>query len=322
MGRILVSASHYDDLCKSAYDYLISEGHEVIFDPSRSFPSYTESELKELLPGIDAAIIGMDKYTESVFSCTKRLKAVAKFGVGVDNIDLEAAKKHGVYVINAPGCNSNAVAELAVGFMIDLAREISPLFEDMREGGWKRSIGDELSGKTVGLLGFGAVARLVAKKLKAFDMNVIAYDLYPREDLAKELGVRLTTFDEVVENSDFLSLHIPATRENHHLFDGKMFLRMKKGSYFINTARGGLVDMTALVEVLKSGWLKGAGLDAFETEPLSKDDPIFSAGNVICTPHTGAETRESYEKVSLSTARDVNAVLKGGQPKAWVNRWE
>ena len=320
MGRILISASHYDTLCTKAYDFLKEKGHEIIYDSKRAFPAYSSEELKEILPSVDAAIIGLDMYTKEVFSYSDRLKAVAKFGVGVDNIDLKAASEHGVKVINAPGQNANAVSELAVSFMIDLAREIVPLFNKIKEGEWVRGIGDELNGKTVGLLGFGSVARLVAKKLKAFDMDIIAYDLYPNKEAAENLGVRMTTFDEVVEKSDFLSLHIPATKENYHLFDKKMFHRMKRGAYFINTARGSLVDLDDLAAVLDEGYLKGAGLDAYEKEPLPSSSKILSCRNVICMPHSGAETKEAYENVSMSTARDVDLVLNGKDPICWVNR--
>lgn len=320
MGRVLVSASHYDTLCREALEMLKENGHEVVFEPDRSFPAYTCEELKKILIDIDAAIIGLDEYTEEVFQAAPRLKAVAKFGVGVDNIDCEAAKKRNIKVINAPGMNSNSVAELTVGVILDLLRRVIPLHEQVVKGQWPRYIGRELKGKTVGLLGFGAIARLVAEKLQCFGVNLMAYDLYPNFEKAKELHVEMVTMEEVISKSDIVSLHIPPSPETYHLFDDGMFGKMKEGSFLVNAARGALVDLDSLSRALQSGKLAGAAIDAFETEPLSCDAPILSCDNIILTPHTGGETYESYRNVSLSTARDVICVLAGEEPLCWVNR--
>lgn len=261
----------------------------------------------------------MDHYTEELFAAAPKLKVVAKFGVGVDNIDIEAATRHGIRVVNTPGINSNSVAELAVGFMLDLLRNITSLHQKMKQGIWQRYIGSELNGKTVGLLGFGAIARSVAEKLNAFGVNVIAYDLYPDKEAADKLQVRLTGMDEVIENSDIVSIHIPATAETRHLFNREMFLRMKKGAYLINTARGALVNPDDLKEALLSGQLSGAALDAFEQEPLPVDSPIFQCPNIILTPHTGAETADSYRRVALTACECICDVLDGKEPEFHVN---
>lgn len=320
MGKILVSASHFDTLCKEAWELLEQNGHEVIFDPNRVFPAYSYEELKGIIGEMDAAIIGMDEYNEAVFEMAPKLKAVAKFGVGVDNIDLEAAKRHGVKALNAPGQNSNAVAEMTVGFIIDLLRGILPLHNELAKGNWPRRLGGELKGKTVGLMGFGAIAQLVAQKLQGFGVEVKAYDLFMNEAKAQSLGVKVSTQEEVITGSDIVSLHIPVTADTHHLFDDEMFGKMKDGAYLINSARGGLVDLDALCRALQSGKLAGAALDAFEVEPLPVGAEIFRSGNVICTPHIGAETYEAYRNVSLTVARDIVAVLSGQEPKFWVNR--
>lgn len=319
MGKILVSASHFDTLCQEAKELFAAHGHEVIFDPSRSFPAYSFTELKEIIGDIDAALIGMDVYNEEVFKIAPKLKAVAKFGVGVDNIDGEAAKKYGVKVLNAPGQNSNAVAELTVAFMINILRGLVPLHKEMERGQWPRFMGNEVKGRTIGLLGFGAISRLVAKKLSAFECKVIAYDLYPNTEAAKEYGVEMVTADEVIENSDIVSIHIPATKDTYHMFNDDTFARMKKGSYLINAARGALVDLEALSRALTTGHLAGAALDAFEEEPLPLDSPILQCKNIVLTPHTGAETKESYRNVSLCTAKDIIAVLDGKEPVHCTN---
>lgn len=319
MGKILVSASHFDTICQEAWELLEENGHEVIFDGKREFPAYSYEELKALIKDVDAALIGMDVYDEKVFELAPKLKAVAKFGVGVDNIDCEAAKRHGVKVLNAPGQNSNAVAELTVGFILDLLRFVLPLHKKMEKGLWPRYLGTEIRGKTIGLLGFGAIARLVAEKLRGFDVRVIAHDLFPMEEEARRLGVTMTAQEEVITKSDVVSIHIPASRENYHLFDDEMFAKMKRGAYLVNAARGALVDLDALSRSIQSGQIAGAALDAFEVEPLSLNAPILKCENVILTPHTGAETREAYQNVSLCTCRDIVAVLRGEEPSHCVN---
>lgn len=319
MGKILVSASHFDSLCREAWELLEQNGHEVIFDKSRSFPAYSYEELKDIIGDIDAAIIGMDRYNEDVFKIAPKLKAVAKFGVGVDNIDLKAASKYGVKALNAPGQNSNAVAELTVGFIIDMLRQIIPIHKELEKGNWPRWLGGELKGRTVGLIGFGAIARLVAKKLSGFDVKIKAFDLYMNDALAAELGVEVSTLDDVIETCDVVSLHIPATADNHHMFNKEMFAHMKKGAYLVNAARGGLVDLDALTDALREGQIAGAALDAFEVEPLPAGAEIFQY-NVVCTPHIGAESYEAYRNVSLCVSKDIIEVLAGREPIHWVNR--
>lgn len=322
MQKVLVSASHFDTLCKDAWHLFEQNGIGVIFDPNKSFPSYSTEEIENHpeKDNIVAALIGMDDFRdEKKYKALPNLKAVAKFGVGVDNIDGALAKKYGVKALNAPGQNSNAVAELTIGFMIDLLRRVTPLHEAMENGEWPRSIGNELKGKTVGLLGFGAIARLVAKKLQSFDVSVMAYDLYPNDRIANELGVRMTTKEEIISKSDIVSIHIPATADTYHMFNDRTFATMKKGAFLINPARGALVDLDALAKAMMDGQIAGAALDAFELEPLPKDALILKCENIVLTPHTGAETKESYHNVSMTTAKDIIKVLNGQTPEHCVN---
>lgn len=322
MQKILVSASHFDTLCRDAFDLLEANGCQVIFDANRSFPAYTTQEIEEHPDRKDivAALIGMDDFCdEGKFKALPGLKAVAKFGVGVDNIDGELAKKYGVAVLNAPGQNSNAVAELTVGLILDILRHVVPLHKAMEQGNWPRFIGSELKGKTVGLLGFGAIARSTARKLRAFDAEVIAYDLYPDEKASKELGVRITSQEEVITSSNIVSIHIPATPQTYHLFNKETIASMQDGAYLINPARGALVDLDALAQALLNGKLAGAALDAFEVEPLPADAAILKCENIVLTPHTGGETKEAYHNVSMTTCQDILRILKGDTPLHCVN---
>ena len=320
MGKVLVTSSHFETLCQSAKKLLMDAGHEpVVYQGELPYMSF--EEIDGVIGDIDGAIIGLDDWTDEVFQIAPKLKVVAKFGVGTDNIDKESAARHGIKVINAPGINANAVAELTVGLIIDMLRGITQLHMAMTKGQWVRALGSELEGRTVGLMGFGAIAKLVAKKLQGFDVKVLAYDLYPDHETAKRYGVELVTADEVIEKSDILSIHVPSTPETFHMFDDAVFARMKPGAYLVNAARGAIVDTQALLRALNTGRLAGAALDAFENEPLKADDPLLLSGKVVCTPHTGAETKETYHKVSMCAAQGVIDVLAGKDPQFWVNRW-
>ena len=295
-------------------------GHEVIFDPTREFPAYSCEELVSVLPDVDAAIIGMDDYRdERVYQAGKKLKCVCKFGVGVDNIDLEMAKRYGVAACNCPGQNSNAVAELTVGYMIGVLRHMIPLQKAMEKSTSTRMLGEELEGKTIGLIGFGAIARLVAEKLQNFQVKILAYDLYPNMEAAQKLGVTMTDPDRALEESDILSLHVPAVSDNYHMINKNTIAKMKDQVYIINAARGALIDLDDLAEAIQSGKVAGAALDAFETEPLPADSPILQCENVILAPHTGAETKEAYDKVSYTAALNVIDVLAGKKARYQCN---
>lgn len=319
MGKILITASHYEELCKGAKQLLEESGHELIINKS-DMPYYTYEQIAQVIGDVDGAIIGLDDWTEEIYKIAPKLKVIAKFGVGTDNIDKIKAREYGIKEINAPGQNSNAVAELTVGLMIGVLRGLIPLHKKMENGEWVRRVGYEIKGKTIGLLGFGAIARLVAEKLMNFGAEVIASDLYPDARLASRYNVTMVSQKEVMTKSDLVSIHIPATGETHHLFDDAAFCMMKKGAYLINCARGSIIDTGALCRALKDGRIAGAALDAFEAEPLMKDAEILKCGNVICTPHTGAETYEAYTNVSMCTAQGVIDVLEGREPQFCTNQ--
>ncbi len=313
-----MSAIRYAQLCPEAKKLLEANGCELI-ENKKDVPIYSFDELKEVMPDIDGVIAGMDIWNEEVFKFSPKLKVIAKFGVGVDTIDLNAAKSHGIKVINAKGQNSNAVAELAIGFMLNAMRRISIMDRLIRNGEWGRIIGDEISRKTVGLIGFGGIAQLIAEKLLSFNARVVAYDAFPNEVAAKNLNVELLPLDEVLGLSDVVSLHIPGTSENVHFMNAARLSTMKNGAYLINTARGCLIDEKALYDALAEKRLSGAALDVFEKEPVLKDNPLLTLGNVICTPHMGAETYEAYHDVSMSTAAGILDVLNGRCPNNLMN---
>ena len=323
MASVLVSASRFNTMCLDAWRLLEENGLKVIYDPGRPFPAYTTEEIEAMSGREDivAVLAALDDYRdERKFKALPNLKVLAKFGVGVDNIDGELAKRYGVVAVNTPGQNSNSVAELTVAFMLDLLRYVAPFSEGMKKGLWPQFLGAEIKGKTVGLLGFGAIARLVAKKLSSFDVKLLAFDLYPDESAAKALGVEMVDRETVITRSDIVSLHIPATADTYHLFNHETIAAMKDGACLVNAARGALVDLDDLADALQSGKLSGAALDAFEVEPLPRDAKILRCSNLVLTPHAGAETAESYYNVSMTAARDIVRVLRGEEPVYRFNR--
>jgi len=311
--KVLVTATNYSKLCANAKQLLLDYGCEII-ENTFGRP-LTFEELKEVVGSVDGVIAGVDTWNEEVFRLAPQLQGIARFGVGVDNIDLGAARKYGIQVTNVPRGNANAVAELAVGLMIAVRRSIPLLDQSTKNGGWDRFVGSELAGGTVGLLGFGNIAQLTAKKLQGFDVELIAYDKYPDTAKAAEYGVKLTTFDQVLTDSDIVSMHLPSLKETYRIMNDGAFARMKSSAVFINTARGAVVDEQALARALTSGVIAGAAIDVYEAEPVSADNPILRTPNLITTPHTAAETFETYERVSMVTAQALLDIFEGREPQ-------
>ena len=239
------------------------------------------------------------------------LKIIGRAGVGVDNIDVKAATEKGILVINTPQGNAAAAAELAIGLMFALARKIPQAADTMRNGIWekKKFMGVEIAGKTLGVVGLGNIGRNAAERGVGLKMNVICYDPYPPKELPA--GVKLVSLDEVITKSDFITLHVPLTADTKGLFGAATFAKMKKGSYLINCARGGVVDEAAVLDALSAGQLAGAALDVFGKEPPDPA-PLFQHENLIASPHLGASTREAQEKVAIELAEVFVGFLKDG----------
>jgi len=310
--KILVTATNYSVLCAEAKALLESNDCEVI-ENTFGRPM-TFEELKDRVGDIDGVVAGVDTWNDAVFDLAPKLKVIARFGVGVDNIDIEAARKRGIAVTNATGANANAVAELTMGLIIAAMRSVVPLHISTQKGGWDRFVGHELAGRTVGLLGFGNIARKVARKLTGFDVTVLSYDKYPNREAAKALGVSMVSPDELLARSDVVSMLLPNLPETSNFMNDKTFAAMKDGAYFVNTARGALVDEEALARALTSGKLAGAAIDVYQSEPVSPDNPLFKIDTLITTPHTAAETYESYTAVGNITAQAVVDVFAGKTP--------
>jgi D-3-phosphoglycerate dehydrogenase len=310
--RIVVA----DDLPASALDLLRAEGWDVDARTGRS-PDQLAGDLAEA----DALVVrSATKVTAALINSASRLRVIARAGTGVDNVDVSAASGRGIVVMNAPGANSVSVAELALGFMLALARHVPAADAAMKDGRWekKKFLGEELRGKTLGVAGFGRIGQEVARRAAAFGMRILAHDPFISEEVAADLGATLVTLDDLFAQSDYLSLHLPSTAQTRHLVNESRLATAKPGIRIINTARGDLIDEAALAAALESGRAGGAALDVFQTEPTT-DHRLQKLPQVIATPHIAASTREGQELVGVETTTALRDFLKDGIIRNAVN---
>ncbi|MCG2622388.1 phosphoglycerate dehydrogenase [Arthrobacter sp. I2-34] len=271
------------------------------------------SQLLSAIADVDAILVrSATKVDAEAIAAAKRLKVIARAGVGLDNVDIKAATQAGVMVVNAPTSNIVSAAELTVGHILSLARNIPAANSALKNGEWKRSkyTGTELYEKKVGIIGLGRIGALIAARLQAFETQILAYDPYVTSARAAQLNVKLVSLDELLEQSDFITIHMPKTPETVGMIGNEAFDKMKDTAYVVNVARGGLIDEDALYSALKEGKIAGAAIDVFVKEP-STDLPIFGFDNVVVTPHLGASTDEAQEKAGISVAKSVRLALAG-----------
>jgi D-3-phosphoglycerate dehydrogenase / 2-oxoglutarate reductase len=271
------------------------------------------AELLAAITDVDAILVrSATKVDAEALAAAKRLKVVARAGVGLDNVDVKAATQSGVMVVNAPTSNIVSAAELAVALLLAAARHVSPAHAALRNGEWKRSkyTGIELYEKTLGIIGLGRIGVLVAQRLAAFGMSVIAYDPYVQAGRAAQMGVRLVDLDTLLAESDFISVHLPKTPETVGLIGAVELAKAKPSLVIVNAARGGIVDENALYAALKEGRIAAAGVDVYAKEPCT-DSPLFELENVVATPHLGASTDEAQEKAGIAVAKSVRLALSG-----------
>jgi D-3-phosphoglycerate dehydrogenase / 2-oxoglutarate reductase len=280
-----------------------------------------ETLIAELADADGLVVRSATRVTDDLLSHAPRVRVVGRAGVGVDNVDLDAATHRGVVVMNTPGGNATSVAEHALALMLSLARSIPQLNSAMHAGRWEKSgaAGAELRGKTLGLVGLGRVGAEVARRARGFEMRVLAHDPYMSPERAAEWEVELVPLKDLLEKSDFVSLHTGLSEATRGMINAETLAQMKRGARLVNTARGELVNEAALAEALRSGHLAGAGLDVFETEPPPKDSPLMAMANVIATPHVAGSTTEAQEEVGVQIAQQVRDYLSDGTLRNAVN---
>lgn len=271
------------------------------------------------LERLEFLVVGLIPATAQIIAGAPRLRAILKHGVGVDNIDIAAATARGIPVMNTPGTNANAVAELALGGLFSMARRIPMVHATVKSGGWERFVGSELEGKVLGVVGLGHIGRALARKARALGMSVLASDLHPDLGFAAEHDIQIVDLPTLLAGSDYVSLHLFGGAANARLIGAAELARMKPTAYLLNFARGEIVDLDALAAALSEGRLGGAAIDAYIEEPPDRSHPIFTLPNVVFTPHSGADTTEAVEKMGLMNIADIQTILAGGRPERVLN---
>ncbi|MBU3664423.1 MAG: phosphoglycerate dehydrogenase [Chthoniobacterales bacterium] len=313
--KVLVS----DPISQLGVDALAEGGQlDVTFRPG-----LPHDELLAIIPEYSALVVrSQTKVGADVIAAASKLKAVGRAGVGVDNVDVDAATRRGIVVMNTPGGNTVSTAEHAFSLLVSVARKIPQADASVKSGKWDRKSfqGVELNGKTLAVLGMGRIGTEVAKRARAFGMHVLAYDPYLSEARAQSLQVELVEdLDEALPRADFVTMHMPLTDETRHMLDARRLALLKKGARVVNCARGGLIDEKALAESLASGHLAGAAVDVFEEEPPGPENPLRTAPNVVFTPHLGASTAEAQESVGIEIAHTIRAAILDGTINNAVN---
>lgn len=280
-----------------------------------------KAALIETIRNYDALVVrSATKVTAEVIAAGERLRVIGRAGTGVDNIDVEAATRHGIIVVNAPASNNVAVAELTIGLLLDLARQIPQAHDSVQAGKWERNkfMGWEVRGKTLGLIGLGRIGSEVARRARGLEMHVIAYDPVVSFDRAAQIGVEIVPMEDLLARSDVISIHVPLLDSTRNLFDAARLAQMKRGAYLINASRGGIIDEQALLEALNSGQVGGVALDVYNVEP-PVDNKLIGHPKVITTPHIGASTEEAQTLTGTDVAEGVLTALASGTPRYAVN---
>jgi D-3-phosphoglycerate dehydrogenase len=311
--KVCVTPTSYGKSDSRLLSELESQVGEVVYN--KTGRPLTSDEVRELVKDCDAYLAGLDTIDRSALESANKLKVISRYGVGVDNVDLAAAKEKGIIVTNTPGANSVSVAELTVALILALARNIPEAALATQRGEWPRQNGITLEGKCVGLIGFGAIGKAVGKRLKAFDMRVLAFDMYPDDDFATKYEIEIVSLDHILKEADFVSLHLPLMPETREIVNSDFLGKMKKGAYLINTSRGELINENDLKSAIEQMHLRGAALDVFSKEPPGADNPLLQNPKVIVTPHCAAHTDGATNTMGWLALNDILAVLNGQEPK-------
>lgn len=314
MYKILVS----DPLAKEGIAVLKQEKSFQV-DEKQKIPL---DELKKIIKGYDAILVRSEtKLLKDIIACADKLKVIGRAGVGVDNVDVEAASKKGIIVMNTPGGNTISTAEQTMTLLLGMARNLPQSFCSLKGGAWERKkfTGTEVFGKVLGIVGLGRIGTEVAKRANAFGMKVVAFDPYLSKEKAEQLNIELVELNNLFKQADFITVHTPLTEETRHMISDKQFAMMKNGVRVINCARGGIIDEAALVKAVESKKVAAAALDVYEKEPPDMNNPIFKLDNVVCVPHLGASTEEAQLNVSIDIANQVADALLGRGIRNAVN---
>jgi phosphoglycerate dehydrogenase-like enzyme len=311
MTKVLISPAPLASLQAEFRNVLLKAGFELVYPKKKA--QMVEDELMEALVGIKATIAGSEPYTRKVLQAHPQLRVIARAGVGYDAVDVPAATELGMAVCITPGTNQDAVAEHTFTLILAIAKNLVPQHLGTVALQWPRGANLPLRGRTLGIAGLGRIGKAVALRGECFKMKLLAYEPYPDHAFAKEHGITFVSFDDLLAQSDYVSLHLPATKESAHLINRQTLAKMKPTAFLINTARGALVKEVDLIEALQNKKIAGAGLDVFEQEPPS-DSPLFHMSNVVVTPHAAGVDLQSRDDMALSAAEAIVSFSNGEWP--------
>ncbi len=319
-AKVFVTRKLFDEAISLIEEYADVEVYESEEEPA------PYDLILEKVRDIDGLLCLLtDKIDARIIEAGERLKVISNYAVGYDNIDVEVATKRGIYVTNTPGVLTETTADLAWAILMAIARRVVEADKYVRAGRWvhawgpKMMLGSDVHGKTLGIVGLGRIGSAVARRAKGFNMRVIYYDVFRREDLERELGLEYKPLEELLKEADYVTLHVPLTKETYHLIGERELDLMKPTAYLINTSRGAVIDQKALYKALKERRIAGAALDVFEKEPIDPDDPLLELDNVVLTPHIGSASIETRKKMAMIAAENLVSVLRGVEPPNLVN---
>ena len=313
--KVLITARGAKRAGEQAQQLLRDAGCEIAF-PSR-FGPLKGDDLTAALSGMDAVLASLDGYSEAMLSsqAANQLKIIARWGVGYDSVDIAAATDHGIVVTYTPGLLDEAVADYTFALLLALARRVHEAHVSMQQGEWKNHWGDDVSGKTLGIIGFGRIGKAVARRAAGFNMRILSHTAHPSENQ----DVEFVSLEKLLAESDFVSLHAALTPATRGMIGEAQLRQMKRTAYLINTGRGALLDEAALVRALNEPWIAGAALDVFTTEPLPTDSTLRSAPNLLLSPHQSSYARGTGERVSLAAAQAIVDLMHGKKPQNVLN---
>jgi len=279
---------------------------------------YEKEEMLKLIRDIDGIIIGIDELSAEIIEGADALKVISKYGIGLDNIDINTATNKKIIVTSTPTANVDAVADLAFGLILSLARRIPEADKKTKSGKWEKIIGKSVWEKTLGVIGLGKISRQVVKRAIGFEMNILAFDIVKDKKFVQKYGIKYVNLEKLLRKSDYITIHIPLNDATRGMISYEELEKMKKNAFLINTSRGGIVDEEALYDALRNNKLRGAALDVYNNEPL-RESPLKELDNMIMTPHIGAYTEEAIENMSIQAAQNLIDVLEGREPQNRVN---
>ena len=314
--KILITPRSFASFSDKSLKMFTERGYEI--KRNNTGRPYEKEEMLKLIRDIDGIIIGIDELSAEIIEEADALKVISKYGIGLDNIDINTATNKKIIVTSTPTANVDAVADLAFGLILSLARRIPEADKKTKSGKWEKIIGKSVWEKTLGVIGLGKISRQVVKRAIGFEMNILAFDIVKDKKFVQKYGIKYVNLEKLLRKSDYITIHIPLNDATRGMISYEELEKMKKNAFLINTSRGGIVDEEALYDALRNNKLRGAALDVYNNEPL-RESPLKELDNVIMTPHIGAYTEEAIENMSIRAAQNLIDVLEGREPQNRVN---